>query len=525
MRYIRLVAWPAFVVAASGIEWWSYDGGSVGLAAGDLLTGVAFLAGGMVAWEDRQREPVALAFFAISCAWFAGTLLPDLLYVHRAPLALLLLAYPTGRPSRLEGAVVAFALVDGLVVASARNNTITTVLAGALVLASVLSARQSSARERSASVGAMACAVLVGGALALGSVTRLGHWAAFSDTALLLSYEAALLVTALVLAIGIIIDRGRPGAVADLVVEHETGPQAETLRDALARLFGDPSLRLGYRSGTGYVDAEGRALTLSNDRGQARMVIEQEGEPIAVVVHDAAVPHDPRFDQAVATALRLASSNARLQAELRGQVRELGDSRRRMIEAGDAQRRRLERRLRKAAEVHLEEMRHALARAGEASTPEVVAAIEAVQCELEQTVEEIHDLARGIHPRTLTEGGLAPALAELAATVPAAVSVEAPGERFPPALEVAAYFVCAEALANITKYAHAQHAAVGVRQVDGWLRVAISDDGIGGADVARGSGLRGLTDRVEAVGGRLSVSSPTSGGTAVIAELPLAPLA
>jgi signal transduction histidine kinase len=141
--------------------------------------------------------------------------------------------------------------------------------------------------------------------------------------------------------------------------------------------------------------------------------------------------------------------------------------------------------------------------------------------ELDEAVVEMHELARGIHPHTLIESGLAAALAELAVTAPVQVSVAAPEDRFAPAAEAAAYFVCAEALANVAKYARSDRASVGIRREDGRLTVLVSDEGIGGADPARGSGLRGLADRVEALGGRLTVASPPSGGTAVLAEIPL----
>jgi signal transduction histidine kinase len=192
-----------------------------------------------------------------------------------------------------------------------------------------------------------------------------------------------------------------------------------------------------------------------------------------------------------------------------------------MIEAGDAQRRRLERRLRQAADVHLEAMRLALERAPNGAPAPVATAIELVERELEQAVDEVHRLARGIHPRTLTERGLAAALIELAETAPTSVSVDAPSDRFPQQAEVAAYFVCAEAVANVAKYAHAGHASIEVDRCDGRLRIAVSDDGIGGADPARGSGLRGLADRIDAVGGSFRVTSPLSAGTFVRAEIPL----
>ena len=141
--------------------------------------------------------------------------------------------------------------------------------------------------------------------------------------------------------------------------------------------------------------------------------------------------------------------------------------------------------------------------------------------ELAQTVLELRELAHGIHPHTLIESGLAPALAELATAAPIPVSVAAPSERFSTAVEAAAYFVCAEALANVAKYAQTDAALVGIRRENGRLMVRVADEGVGGADSTRGSGLRGLGDRVEAIGGRLTVSSPMSGGTSILAEIPL----
>jgi signal transduction histidine kinase len=254
---------------------------------------------------------------------------------------------------------------------------------------------------------------------------------------------------------------------------------------------------------------------------RAVTLVERDGEPVAALVHDPALAGDPALAEAVSTAARLTASNARLQAELRAQVRELAASRRRVLEASDAQRSRLERRLNHAAELHLEEMRLALARALLTAPPDVAVAVELVERELGQAVVELHELARGIHPHTLTESGLAAALAELAATAPIEVSVAAPRDRFAPEVEAAAYFVCAEALANVVKYAGADQATLGVRHEDGRLVVLVADEGVGGADPARGSGLRGLADRIDAAGGELRVSSPPAGGTSVFAEIPL----
>jgi signal transduction histidine kinase len=526
---------------AFGLEWLGYAGESIGLAAADLVVGVTFFACGLAVWRPGRRDPMALLFLAIGLTWFLGTpagsdhgslaaIGATLLFAHRGPFLQLVLSYPTGRPRsyptgrpafRAGWIVVAAAYVDGLVVSLAENDTLTIVLAGGAVFMAALGVRGADLTSRAARKRAAACAALVAAALVLGSVSRLSG-GGISDTALLLVYEAALLVSALVLTLGLLADRSRPARVADLVVELGADAGSETLRGALARAYADPSLELGFWVGDAYVDDQGRRLVLPTE-GEARRatLVELDGEPLAAFAHDAATAHDPGLDDAVTVALRLAAANTRLQAELLSQVGELRASRRRMIDAGDAQRVRLERRLSQAADVQLEAMRLALERALVAAPPEVMQAIQLVQREREQAVVEVHQLALGIHPRTLSERGLGAALAELAETAPTPVSVVAPGDRFPHAAEVAAYFVCAEALANVAKYARAERAAIDVQRRDGLLRVLVSDDGIGGADPARGSGLRGLADRVDAVGGSLTMTSPPAGGTSVCAEIPV----
>ena len=141
--------------------------------------------------------------------------------------------------------------------------------------------------------------------------------------------------------------------------------------------------------------------------------------------------------------------------------------------------------------------------------------------ELRQSLDELRDLARGIHPAVLSERGLEPAVRALAARAPVPVEiVGGPTGRLPAAVETAAYFVVCEALTNVSKYAHAAHATVRVERVDGRLLVDVSDDGVGGASATDGSGLRGLSDRVAALSGTLEVSSPPGQGTHLRAQLP-----
>jgi signal transduction histidine kinase len=141
--------------------------------------------------------------------------------------------------------------------------------------------------------------------------------------------------------------------------------------------------------------------------------------------------------------------------------------------------------------------------------------------QLLQTIEELRRLGQGLHPRALAEHGLQQALAELASNLPFRLDLAVTSAPLPPQLAAAAYFVCAEALSNTTKHASASHVTVVVSRADGWLHVEIADDGIGGADATRGSGLRGLADRVETLGGTLRVESLPGHGTRVAAEIPL----
>jgi len=530
----RRLVLPAVAVAlALAVEWLGY-GGKAGLAAADLTVGLAFLLCGLVVSKRAGHGRIALLFLATGLAWLLGTLAGSegaalssvgaaLLYVHRGPLAQLILAYPTGRlHSRIDRAVVAAAYADGVVVPLAQNDVLTIVLVGSVVAAGAIGLRGLLPDLRRARALATAAAALAAGALVLGSAARLSGATSLSNTTLLVVYEATLVIAAIVLAAGLLVRRPERAVVTDLVVELGANPRSGTLRDALARAYADPTLELGYWLGGSYVDGEGRTMTLPPAGGdRAVTLVERDGRPVAALVHDIAIADDPDLAGAVAAAARLTSSNARLQAELRAQLEELAASRRRALEAGDAQRSRLERRLNHAADLHLAEMRAALARAQRDAPPEAASALAAAVHELDEAVVEMHELARGIHPHTLIESGLAAALAELAVTAPVQVSVAVPEDRFAPSIEAAAYFVCAEALANVAKYAQSDRASVGIRREDGRLTVLVSDGGVGGADPARGSGLRGLADRVEALGGRLTVASPPAGGTTVLAEIPL----
>jgi signal transduction histidine kinase len=251
--------------------------------------------------------------------------------------------------------------------------------------------------------------------------------------------------------------------------------------------------------------------------------------PVAALVHDQALLERPRLLQAAGAAARLALENERLQAELRAQLVELRASRARIISAGDDERRRLERDLHDGAQQRLLSLGLALQLVRDELGPEANGATELLSeadAELRAALEELRELAQGIHPAVLTEHGLGPALKTLAARSPLPVEIAyVPDERLPAPVEAAAYFVVSEALANVAKHAHASAAAVSVSCEEGSLVVEVEDDGVGGAAPRAGSGLAGLADRVEALDGRLTIDSQPGAGTTLRAELPYAVVA
>ena len=220
----------------------------------------------------------------------------------------------------------------------------------------------------------------------------------------------------------------------------------------------------------------------------------------------------------------LRSHVSHLDAELHAKMEELRASRARLVESADAARRKLERDLHDGAQARLVALALLLrtARGRADGNQDLERLLDRAIEELRLGLQELRELARGIHPAVLTERGLEPALQSLVARAPVPITVEAPaGERLPGPVESAAYFVVSEGLANVAKYSHATHARVTVERINGYVAVEVADDGVGGADAANGSGLRGLSDRIAALDGRLSLRSPAGRGTVLGAEIPV----
>jgi signal transduction histidine kinase len=326
------------------------------------------------------------------------------------------------------------------------------------------------------------------------------------------------------LLLGVLRLRLGRGRVARLVVELGRGVPAGGLRDTLARALGDPTLQLAFATpnGAGYIDGTGRPVELpAEDPGRALARIDQDGEPLAVLVHDRTIDEeDPGLVEAVSSAALLAIENERLTAQVRAQLAEVRASRVRIVEAADEERRKVERDLHDGAQQRLVALAMRLEQA-RATSEGSARLIDEATAELREAIAEVRGLARGLYPPILTEAGMAAAVESLAERASLPVEVRIPEDRFPTAVEITAYFVVAEALTNVTRYAEATTARVEATVVDDELTVTVTDDGRGGADPGRGTGLRGLDDRVAAIGGSLEVRSAPGEGTTVRVRLPL----
>ena len=521
MRALRLWLWPAGVAVGIAAEWVYFGWDDWGDWLPDLATGWTLIACGLAGWARRPLSRSGPLLAATGFAWFAANLVGDqALYLYRGPLIHLALSYPSGRLERpLDRSVVAIAYGAALVPAVWSSEIATFALSALFVAVAAHGYLRALGRERRTRLTALGATAFVSAVMAGTAAARLASPTTELADATLLVYEAALCALAVTLLVGLVMEPWARTQVADLVVDLRQAGSG-TLRDALAQALGDPTLEIGYWLDRGYVDSEGRPLALPAEGSDRRLTrVDQDGQPIAVLVHDAAVLDDPGLSDALARAARLAAANARLQAEVRARLDELVASRRRLVHAGDEERRRLERRLHETVE------RRLTALAGRLQDAEREAAAAAdlsrVRQQLDRALAELRDLAAGLNPGGIEEGGLPAALAALAARSPVPVDLLITQVSVPEELERAIYFVCSEALANVIKYAGASRAVISIGERAGRLHVQISDDGVGGAALGGGTGLSGLADRIAALGGTFRLDSPSGAGTRLSVELPL----
>jgi signal transduction histidine kinase len=543
--------------------------------AGSTAITVGFLGAGLLTWSRRPDNRVGPLMVAVAYAW----VLSDLVFSNNSFLYSvgtafsqlfiavtihLLLVFPTGRFSgRLDRLTAVGAYLAGGVLYATANLFVdpasydcTGCPANALLVAD----NKELADALASAVNWVFAAVALGGVLSLARrwllatpVQRQALAAVvFAGAALLILLFAATTILPLtgndptmanVLSIAALVPFGlvpyvflgslfrarmlRGGAFRELVAGLSTAPGGGELRDALAKAVGDPSLELAYwvPDVRQYVDLEGRPVALPNGgSGRAITEVRLEDRLVAALEHDASLLDDPEHVRGVGAAAALALENERLEAELRAKVEELRSSRARLVEETAAERRRLERDLHDGAQQRLVSLALDLRLAEGRVADDPRAARELLQTaggELEAALDELRELARGIHPAILSDRGLDAALATLAHRAHVPVELETTiEERLPESVELAAYFVVAEALTNVARYANASRATVRTCCRDACVVVEVSDDGVGGADPAKGSGLQGLADRLAALDGRLDVRSEPGAGTVLRAEIP-----
>ena len=469
---IATVAAALLLTVAAELAW----GPSWPEVMGDALAGAALLAGGGIAAARRSSRVVGLLLLAAGAAWLAGLADGSLAALHRGPLVHAVLLGAALRPVAVAATIAAY--VTGAVSELAVLDAVTLGV-GLLVLVAAPGRRA-------------AAAVAVGGALVLAGLAGLADTGL--DEIAVWTYYGAVAFAAALLA------RPPRPDVTGLVAELGDLDGREALRDRLARAIGDPDLLVSFPP----------AAAPEPLPQQTRTDVTEGGELVAVLVHDGTALADAELRGAVESCVRLAVANARLQTEIVERADEVAASRRRLVVAAAAQRRALERELRASAGRRLEAVARRLAPLD--GMPEIHDELERAQADLER-------FARGLHPGALERGGLAAALEELAAASTLPIELVGRPQRFAPAREATAYFVAAEALANAAKHSDAARVRVELIGGDARFRLRVTDDGRGGADPG-GSGLLGLRDRVEALGGRLHVDSRPGRGTEVLMELP-----
>jgi signal transduction histidine kinase len=531
------------------------------VAAVGLLVGWSFIGTGLFAWWRRPGNRTGALMTAVGFAWFASALSEsndDLLFTIGIAVdslfpglaGHLLLAFPTGRlETRLERWTVAAGYVASTVLQvpallfeseqpeglrnlllvdadqdlsdrlDALQFAVALLVIGVSIL--ILSRRWRGATPSQRRV--LSPVLSTGSAAFVMFAIANGFDAAGSPQHGLELFSQVLLATVpFGFLVGLLRSRLAQGpAIAELIGRLGDAPDPDALRAALADALGHPSLALAYwlPDSERFVDAAGQPVDLA-DGGWTE--VSTAGRRIAAIVHDASLD-EPQLVRMAGSAAALALENQRLAAELRARIEELRASRARLVEAGDSERRRLERDLHDGAQARLVAlaMKLRLARRRAEGAPEVAALLDESSADLQESLDELRELARGIHPAVLTDRGLGAALRSLADRAPLPVELAGdPPEDLAPPVATAIYFVVAEALTNVAKYAGASEATVSVQRVADRVVVEVADDGTGGARLDAGSGLRGLGDRVGALDGRIELDSPPGAGTRLRAEIP-----
>jgi signal transduction histidine kinase len=539
------LARPAWLVIGAGIsigvaaEAVSFGLGNPGRWIPDLIVGWACIGGGLLTASRRRDSRVGLLLVLAGFAWYVGnfssvTVQPvaiaavQLTLLHRALLVHAALTLPSGRASTWPQRV---AIVGGYVTwsipATADSAFATGTLSAAVFGVALFDQLTAPAPVRRTRMAALAAVFLLGGTFTVVTVVRAAVPNGDADSLVLLLNESVIVLVVAAITVITLLPQLEAGHVTDLVV-RAARTRSGGVREALARALGDPTLEIGYwhRASGVYLDSEGDPVEppAAHDRRSLTRV-DVDGQPAALLVHDPAVLESSALSDAVHTTTILAASNARLRGDVLDQLAEVRASRGRLIAAGDAERRRMARhvdhgpiRRSQALEAILDEVASVAEARGEVGVAEQVRRARAA---LDHVAEDLGRLAHGLHPASIATVGLAAALRALADRSPLPVVVTHEADDLPHSIQLAIYYACAEAIANAVKHAAASSVSVRVVHRKSHVVLTVMDDGVGGADPSTGTGLRGIADRIESLGGRATVRSAPGVGTGLRAEIPI----
>jgi signal transduction histidine kinase len=503
----------------------------------DLLAGWVLVGAGVLASSRRPESRTGALLVASGIVWFAGnfaavaiapiaTAASLLTFLHRALLMHVVLTLPGGRiPSRVNAAAIVAGYVAWLMPFVATSPVAVAAIGMGFVGTAAFDLRSGRPGTWRVRRIALVVALLLSATYLIAAVIHVLVPSGRLNLAVLIMDQGAVVASGLLALYAVLLPRLDADRLTDLVTDVQD-PRADGVRDALARALGDPSLVIGYwdAGSGGYLDGAGATLDLQV-AGAGRMTtrVDLDGEPVALLVHESILLRDPSVAEPVFTITRLAAANARLRANLLQQVAQVRASRHRLLAAGDAERRTLERRLESDAMPRAEAVARALERL-DAAARESSPSLDRARDTMAMALADLGALARGLHPRLIDESGLEAALRSLVAGSSIPVDFSFSAGDLPDEVRLAVYFVAAEALANAAKHSGASRITLRVRTDDAVVVIEIDDDGVGGADLRDGTGFRGVADRVDATGGRLTLRSEPGAGTLVRVLLPTAGL-
>jgi len=476
MRWWIAVAGSAAAIAA---QWRPFADGEVAIAVVDALAGAAFVAVGAVTVGRPGSRRFATVAALGGLAWFAGSLVDSFVYLHRPLMAHAALSYPAGRlPGRVACGVVAFAWLGAAAVPVGLNAGATIALGVGLltVAATQLDPDGRGLQRRAVTVSRRATAVLAVALLVPTAIRILVPVSPIADGVTVGHAAAVTLAGVVLLTAGLL----RTGGAADAA-------------DAVVELADMPSPEVDVMAAVGQEDA-----------GLAGRI------------------DDPAMRVALETAADLLKANTQLEADLRAQVDDVRQSRRRLVAVADVESQRLERRLVEGTGKQIDDLENTLAELAQLVDGDAELMVGRVSSEIAALRDDLARLGRGLHPRRLVDDGLRAALVDLAQRSVVPIDVVVAADRLPSGVEKTLWYVCAEAVANAGKHADARMMQITIEHRVDVVVATVVDDGVGGARLSSGRGLTGLADRLDAVGGRLELSDRPDGGTRLQALVPLA---